>query len=918
MKQLGISNQIIIIAVTPAVFIASLLFLYFIQDQYSYISNELDKHGRFIAKQLSPTAEYAVYSGNTEFIRPLVNSIIKNNDVLRVQIHDSNNKTILDIKKPADKIKNDHGFLADILGTEKQLIFTEPVFSTQMRVEDFENNTNAQEKQGSNKEIGSITLTLTTRYANNDKTRHIINGAIITLAILFLITLIVIRVSKEITKPIQNLTHTVRDIAAGNLESQIDEYSTGEIGILQSCINHMTKELKHFQTDMEGQIDEYTNELQQTMEELEVRNIELDITRSKAISANKAKSEFLANMSHEIRTPLSGIIGFTELLQGTKLTEQQNDYTLTIKKSANNLLEIINDILDLSKIESGKTEINTSEFRLIDIIEDIINLLTPTAYEKNIELLYSIDKDIPQVIRADPFRIHQIITNLLGNAIKFTEDGYVYLQISPGEMEKTEYSIKFTVADTGIGMNQPDKKKLFKAFTQADATITRRFGGTGLGLVISRKLTLLMKGEIGFDSTFGVGSTFWFRIPVTPVPTDSQAPVKNVLEGKCFGFITTHSIVKQIYGALLESWHGRFIELSPDEYKSDKYVKDSIDAYIVYIGRKDLSDKSFMKSIRERKPPLPNILIASTRSQETLQEIMHDNFDDAIFSSDKKDFLKQKLSALLDNTHQSTEEVFRNIQSHNVNDWSHLNILIVDDNEINLRLAEIILNKNKTCVTTARSGEQAIDYARSTTFDIIFMDLHMPGIDGYETSRRIRKTEKNLKTVIIALTANAMPQDADTIRKSGMNDILIKPVSDKIMQEVIQKWGYNNDNASEQNVTRPPVEINNNIFSISQAKKFTSNNEELAYELIDMLRAELDEYTVNIKNAVKSNDTDVLQKVVHKLHGASRCCGTRNLQEICQRLENHLSNKTSFNIENETNSLLHAIDELKNIEIMRD
>ena len=911
MKQLGISKQILLLSVAPALLIAIVLSAYFIQDQFSYISSELNKHGRFIARQLSPAAEYAVYSGNTEYITPLVNSIIKNNDVLRVQIKDSNNKVIMDIHDPGTGSGNTHEILSTFLEPDKSIIFTEPVISTQIRIEDFENNISSITSR-KEKKIGSISVTLTTRYANNEKIKHIVNGSLITFGFILLITLIVIRISKEITKPIKHLTQTVREISAGNLDSRIEENASGEIGILQSCINHMTEELKHFQTDMESQIDEYTNELQQTMEELEVRNIELDITRSKAISANKAKSEFLANMSHEIRTPLSGIIGFTELLQGTDLSEQQNDYTLTIKKSANNLLEIINDILDLSKIESGKTEINTSEFKLIDIIEDIINLLTPTAYEKNIELLYYIDSNIPEIIRADPFRIHQIVTNLLGNAIKFTENGYVYLHIETDTLKNEDFCIKFTVADTGIGMDQPDKEKLFQAFTQADATITRRFGGTGLGLVISRKLTHLMNGEIGFDSTPGEGSTFWFTIPVTAVRQQPDSVNSNFGSYR-IGFFTTHAIVKQIYKALLESWQCTFVELSLEDLTKKQTIYKSLDAIIFYLGRKDFSNQKLMSSLQHIEFNCPGLLIASTRSPEKLSQLKQGYFNDALFSSEKTGLLKQSLAGLLDKNSRDIEPENNTETSTTKDNWCKLNILIVDDNEINLRLAEIILKKNNARVTTARSGEQAIDYASQTSFNIIFMDLHMPGIDGYETSRRIRQTDANRGSVIIALTANAMPKDADMIKSSGMNDILIKPVSDKIMHNIIHKWVYND---ISNNTDKQQVENNDKqIFSLEQARKFTGNNEGLALELLSMLRTELDEYTKDIMAAMHNNDLDTLKSVVHKLHGASRCCGTHNLKESCQKFENLINNKSEFDISSQVETLLEAIEQLKNLDI---
>lgn len=922
MKQLGINKQIIIIAVTPALFITGFLLVYFTQNQFNYISNSLNRYGSFIAKQLSNASEYAIYSGNTESIKPLTLSATSNRMVRRIQIKDKDNVSILDILS-AKPIKNTdfetskiNKFLLPFFNQKETKLFIEPIYSTSISVEDYNSEHAKKQKNSMRNVIGEVIITLTTQDAVEKKIQHIKNGGIITFLILLATILLITKISRTITKPIKSLTQTVNDISSGNLDTLIDESAAGEIGVLQSCIKNMSHDLKHFKSDMEEQLSQYTTDLQETMEELEIRNVELDLTRSRAISANRAKSEFLANMSHEIRTPLSGIIGFTELLEGTKLSKQQGEYTLTIKKSANNLLEIINDILDLSKIESGKTEIHTSEFKLIDIIEDIVNLLIPAAYEKNIELLYRLDSKVPVLIQADPFRIHQIITNLLGNAIKFTENGYVYLQITADKIKNKTCNIKFTVADTGIGMSLSDKKKLFKAFTQADATITRRFGGTGLGLIISKKLTQLMKGKIGFDSTLGEGSTFWFKIPVTSIGKPETLSAESILANKKLGIISTHVIVKQIFKSLLQSWHCHTEDISFDDYHKNDTSIQSLDAIIIHVGRKDLQNESFLKKLKSFQTSIPYMLVISTRSVKTLQNLAIDEHTTTVFSFEKTALFKKKLSSLVAPQKTNIALAQTSEELRQTNNWSHINVLLVDDNKINLRLAEIILSKNNTNITTAFSGEQAIDYAKSKTFDIVFMDLHMPGIDGYETSEQIHQTKKNAETIIIALTANAMPQDTVSIKQSGMSDILIKPVNDKMMHEVLHKW------LPKDRIINNPIvshdahfEPNDDIFSLDIAKEFTNNNETLALELFDMLRAELHEYSRSINLAITNEDVKTLKRVVHKLHGASRCCGTTNLKNICYEIENSLNNEMNINTRALVQSLLQAIEQLQNFKI---
>lgn len=918
MRQLGINRQILLIAIFPALAVATILSTHYIWDQFDYISASLTRNGNLIVKQLAPAAEYAVYSGNIELIEPLVKSTIENNPVLRIQIFDRYDNSILEVNAPQKTFKH-HSLFEKLFEDETQFVFSEPIYSQQIPIgEDEENPENT--KLDDKNIIGRVIVTITNKFAIDEKIIQIKHGTLITLAILLMTTLLIIRASKVITKPIKSLTRTVRNISAGDLDTPIELNSTGELGILESCINHMKNELKDSRTDLEIQLNVYTDELQQTLEELEIRNAELDITRSKAIYANNAKSEFLANMSHEIRTPLSGIIGFTELLQGTQLTAQQKDYSNTIYKSSKHLLEIINDVLDLSKIESGKTEINTSEFNLVDIIEDIINLLSTSALEKDIELLYRFDKDVPTIIHSDPFRIHQILTNLIGNAIKFTENGYVYLQVTLDEVKNTETSIRFTISDTGIGMNNVDKKKLFKAFTQADTSITRRFGGTGLGLVISRKLTMLMNGEIGFDSTEGEGSTFWLSVPVTPV---SVEPMPSGLDDIRIALFSSHLIARQAYKTLFENWHCEVSDYSLDSIDKLSDIEESNDIIVFFFSRKEIINNVLAENISKLIFSKPSFLIASTRSHSELRSLQQHVFDNASFTSEKIEMIKQKMITTINKKTQETEIDRIDHTVRSMTDWSNINIMVVDDNDVNLRLAEIILHKYKARVTTARSGAQALDYACMNSYDIIFMDLHMPGLDGYEATRKIREITPGKQPVIIALTANAMPREKEKVMQAGMNGILIKPVSETLFQKVINQWVIKEPIATAEVKDSGLTQTNDDddtdsVFSIKLAKEFTGNNEELAYELFDMLRAELGSYKEAILLAVENNDITKLRDTVHKLHGASRCCGTTELKQSSSHIETMITQNINFDMEKEITVLLNAIKNVADYKINKE
>lgn len=916
-KRLGISKQILIIAILPALVVAIILSTHYIWDQFDYITESFHKNGELIAKQLAPAAEHAIRSGNIELVRPLVDNIASDHPVLRIQILDRHDDSILDVTSPEKPAEESSSIIGKLFDHKKEFVFIEPILSEQLPLQE---RRPPEELTIHNNQIGKVILTITNQYAVKEKAKQVEHGILITALILLLSTLSIIRASSVITQPIKSLTRTVRNISSGDLNTHVDVASAGEIGILESCINQMKHELKESQTDLEIQLNVFTDELQQTLEELEIRNAELDITRSKAIYANNAKSEFLANMSHEIRTPLSGIIGFTELLRDTQLTGQQKDYTHTIQKSAKSLLEIINDILDLSKIESGKTEITKSEFNLIDLIEDIINLLSPTALDKNIEIFYSVEKDVATIVHSDHFRIHQILINLISNAIKFTDKGYVYLQVTTGNIKNTENSIMFSVSDTGIGLNEKDKKKLFSAFTQADTSITRRFGGTGLGLVISRKLTLLMKGEIGFDSTEGKGSTFWFCIPTTHTAEANKQPE---LANKKIAFISDHLIATQSFKMLFENQKCIVSDYCLGDLAILKEIENSNDISIVFLSSKEINTSSILNMIKDLVFTKPSLLIASTRSHSELRSVQQHVFYDACFTSEKSERIKQKVINCINKNSHLAE--FDDIDSHiaNILDWSKINVMVVDDNEVNLRLAEILLHKHKANVTTARSGAQALEYARMNSFDIVFMDLHMPGIDGYETTQRIREISPGKQSVIIALTANALPQEKEKAAQSGMNGILIKPVSEEMLQKVISQWILDKPvKTSELNVldTENIFYKNNDddtetVFSLALAKEFTGDNEKLAYELFNMLRSELESYKLAISTAVKNNDLHSLREQIHKLHGASRCCGTSELKETSHQIEKLITQNISFDIEEETSKVLIAMQNVADYKI---
>jgi len=918
MKQWGIRQQVLILTLFPALFIALALTVYFTLSQIKYISNALERHGETIASQISPAAEYAVFSGNIKSLRKILkHTLMTDKDVIRVTITNEEDAVLLSLaENPSARDYPDYFYT--LLSDKEVRHFRRPIVTEQLDIDDFDKDQVIESSDvAPSKTIGYVDLYLTAQYSTEQKIKSLYQGGLITLAILILSALLAIRISRQISRPIQAFTRAVKKIAAGEYDSHINQDAPGELAILESCINSMADELLVAQTGMESRINEFTQELQQTLEELEIRNAELDITRYNAMQASKAKSEFLANMSHEIRTPLSGIMGFTELLTNTDLDSHQQDYTRTIHKSATSLLTIIDDILDLSKIESGKLDIITTRCNVIDILEDVIDLLAPIAYEKNIELFYYLHTDVPHIIEADPIRIRQVLLNLVGNAVKFTLDGYVFLDIEPGDTTSSN-SIKFTVSDTGIGMDQDSKQKLFTAFTQADTSITRKFGGTGLGLVISRKLILLMKGDIGFDSTEGEGSTFWFKVPVNVIEKSSDDSTGE-LNKRNIALIDEHILCRRALRAMIEQWGCNVTEFNLDQCCTEHCfgISTSYDAIIVGISRKHMRDIEQYKDCLEKMlKHIPVLTIVSTRSYTELGELGSGSFGNLTFRTARRNDIKQSLIDSINKSFTVTTNIKRSTEIEVPLTHPTLKVMVVDDNEINLRLAEIILKKNNYDVTTICSGKDSIEMAKHNNYDLIFMDLHMPGLDGYEAARQIRSMEDDEhRSIIIALTANAMPQELEKIGACDIDDILIKPISEQLICGIISKWFSDIESIPAENVSDSIQSDSKEIFSLDHARKLANGNEALAIELFNMLINELPVHRSEILKALDDNDMHELKEVTHKLNGASRCSGSTALSSAANSLETSINNNESEAIAEKANELVKEIDRLLEYEL---
>ncbi|CAM3144870.1 two-component sensor histidine kinase BarA [Vibrio neptunius] len=917
MTRYGLRARVITLTLAPTLIIGLLLSAFFSFNRYHDLEKQVINSGLSIIEPLAIASEEGLKNNSRESVRRIISYAHRKNSkfVRSIAVFDYNHELFVtsNFHPNFESLTFPRNEVIPLLVTsdlqENTLILRAPIITESGLI-------STPKGQNTNPALGYIAVELDLSSLRLQQYQEIFSAFLVLLSGLGLSAMFAYRLMHDVTRPISHMKNMVDRIRRGHLDVRIEGKMHGELDSLKNGINAMAVSLSEYHVEMQHSIDQATSDLRETLEQLEIQNVELDIAKKRAQEAARVKSEFLANMSHELRTPLNGVIGFTRQMLKTKLTNSQADYLQTIEKSANNLLNIINDILDFSKLEAGKLALENIPFEFQETLEEVVSLQATSAHEKGLELTLKVDHKIPAGLVGDPLRIQQVLTNLVGNSIKFTERGNIDISVELRSQKEDVVELQFMVRDTGIGISERQQSQLFQAFSQADASISRRYGGTGLGLVITQKLVSQMGGEISLTSRLHQGSTFWFTLRLN----STDMPMSDLLETQVLKQRTLLLIEPNMQAASVtqqtlvqEGLVVTYRSSVPEEANPFDYV-------LLNLAPNRANEPELVEQwVKQAQKCSPQVVVGIPSTALALSDHLTQTYHVHCIT---KPLSRRKLLQILAANQNSLPMV--EVEPA-YNETLPLTVMAVDDNPANLKLISALLQERVEKVVTCTNGLDAVTQAESQHFDIILMDIQMPHMDGVTACGKIKQTELNANTPVIAVTAHAMSGERDRLLGAGMDDYLTKPIEEHVLQQVLMHWNPHTTQSEMAKIELPSniepsglpssavIEHDNIIIDWQAALKQSANKEDLARDMLQMLIDFIPEVNSVVESALEEDDFDseTLIHHIHKLHGSSSYCGVPRLKKVCATIERAL--RSGERLEDVEPELFELQDEMEKV-----
>jgi two-component system sensor histidine kinase BarA len=876
MTKMGLRSWLLLCSLLPAVLVSVFCVGYFSYVRYHELALSLADRARHIALPLAISSNDLLSRGNTAALQQLLDNSHRLNSPLisNISLINGDNQLIFSTNP---QHFNKHQLLAAptllsntdmVISDGNSLLLYQPLATGTL--------------PGQPRDTAYLLVQLQQSQLQLQQQAVRFNALLLLLACLLLAAVPVWYLLRCIHRPVHQLQAHLQQLLSGNTTAR-NMTMVQELAQLQQGLNQLGHFLASQEQDMQQQIEQVTSDLQQSMEQLEVQNIQLDFAKRKAQEENRQKSEFLAKMSHELRTPLNGVIGFTRQLLKTQLSSSQHDYLTTIQKSANSLLHLVNDVLDFSKLEEGRLSVNPEPFSLRDVLNDATELLAANAFDKHLELVLMIEPDCPDDLIADPGRFVQVLMNIAGNAIKFTDHGSVVIRVSGTLLNEDQLILHCSVQDTGRGISTEQQQLLFQGFTSKDPRSHQ--SGSGLGLMISQRLVQAMGGNLGFESKQAEGSTFWFTIKCQRhhLSVADSLPL-DVLDNKHLLYFEPQQHSREATLSLLHHW-GLQVTACATKGQLQQALAHQQHYDIGLIGRTIAINQvnQVLDLIHQVKLQCDNTYLLVNTLSPHLRETLLSSGANACLS--KPPHIRKLALTLAQPYLQQYSTILPQAKQKKVS----LKVLTVDDNDANLKLINTLLAEHVDHIDSARDGAEAWHKATQHAYDIIFMDINMPVMDGVTACQRIRQSSLNEHTPVIAVTAQAIDGERDRLLTLGFDEFLSKPLDETMLHCSLQEFCP----ASRLQQSHPALP-GSNLIHWPTAIERAAGKHDLMKEMLQMLIASITPTRHALQQALAIHDENQVLQQVHKLHGACCYTGVPRLKNLAELLETQLKQGKSL------------------------